>query len=593
MDLIGLDLSVKVLKFLKTKNSSEYFYLALLSLSCLYPLLGDPFFYYGNYVDCDTTRYFGLHVSLAENKFFENNYMDDRLPSLLPVYFLYKYFGMYWAHFLNYFLTFSISLFGLNLALKQFFDDNSRWLTLVIAACSPLLLGTLTLDYTASKAEMYSLYSLAFMGLAFNSTTRKKYLFYFCASFFFMSSMHSNFKYIMYLSFIPILYLTDLNPEKFRLVNFVKFVIAALFGYLVMIIFFGSINVIFLDGHFFSFKDLLFQISSDESQFRLDFLSRLEGTPLAIYFVVLFTWSLLHLRRVKRVDGYIVTVWSMFFLNLIYIIAGGNFFVPQRSSAFNTLLFFVFPAFIASPFLSKNVNLKFLPIFLVFGLYLATIKFINPQVYVWQNFGYQLGYYAVLIYVLIAIVTYTIPKYFKGGVLNAMSIILLVAAFCIIRPDNRGNGSWFQELGESDSRFEHYELQYEAAIYFRKFKFKGNPYFFFDLTDIPKGESIALSFNGCLAHLKVFHHSFKGLSSQYTNWTEGTVAELREMVSAEVGEQWMITSGDKIQYENFVRQNIIDSDIKIFEFIESYRYGSLKKEIFHIYRIKSINQLTE
>ncbi len=576
-----MSLLVTVKRRLKKICKSEQPYLVLLSLSCLFPLIQDPYFYYGNFIDCDTTRYFGLNVSLDTNKFFENHYMDDRLPALIPVHYLYRFFGMYWGHFLNYFLTYSIFILGLNLALKQFFDKNTRWLTLVVAACSPLLLGTLSLDYTASKAEMYSIYSLAFMGVAFNSK-KKKYFYYFLAAFFFGSSLHSNFKYIMYLSFIPILYFTDLNPMKFSYQSFWRFLAAAMSGYIVMLLVFGLLNVVMLDGYFLFFRDLYVQFVKNEAVYRLDFYSRLRETPLMIYFIVLFVWSCLHFLKNKKMDGYIVSVWSMFLLNLIYIFCGGNYFVPQRSSAFNILFFFVFPAFIVRPYIAKNVNIKFLPIFLIWGLCITMIKYINLQFYIAEYFGY----YAILVYVLVAITLYLSPRYIKWKPAVYMYLILSIILLCVIRPDNRGNGSWFQNLGESDKRFQNYKIQYDAGLYLKKYKFQRNPYFFFDFADSPKGESIAISYNGCTAHLKIFHHSFKGLPSSEKNWAQGDLSEFRMQISNKKEKQWLITSGDRLRYENFLRDNIINNDIKKIGFIESYRYGDNDSEVFHIYLIE-------
>lgn len=321
--------------------------LSILSLMYYkYPYLAFNFFQ-----SCDTFDYLHHSINYFTPSLNDNFYTNDRIAG----------FFLNWAFFLvnditiaknSLFITKAVLLSGAVLFfLRQLFSQQTALILLALWLSSPITIGDLTTDYSASSALFYSFLSF---GCLFRYLTQKRsHWFIVLSGVFFAFALHSNVKIILYISSIP-LFLINPKKKEYSVKTLGKFIFGGLLATAILMFF------AFLTGNdFFFFKDTILRYDADII-YRLDrinFLDISTYTNSMFLFYVYSSFMTLSILMHNKTKFPIIPVIISFTIPGFYYLLGGSIFIyssaPWIMPVFLYLLGYFLEKFRSSLNLSK------------------------------------------------------------------------------------------------------------------------------------------------------------------------------------------------------------------------------------------------
>lgn len=477
-------------------------FLANILILIIIPFFLVPDFLFGNDHLVDSWKYFGLNYQFLDFGKLFFSYMDDRLPILLFNGFMFKYLDLKTAIYLRYFLTTILCITVLYLSIKNIFGESTAKIISVLFLCNPLFYGLQSIDYPSIGVDIY-IFSSFFILTLDKYENNKKFIIF--ASFLFCCGIFSNFRSIIYYSWIPFVYLLNLNHNSNRL----KFIYHSILGLIIFIIFFGLINKL-LGRPFFFFYDQLFHLKNiNEGSYNPGLNIRLRQNPipqaLSIFIgVYLSLW----LHKNKKEYSFINNGF-IFFLIVIFtlIVISFNYF-ETTSVHWGFLIFYLIMGAVIT-------ELKVKYNFLILG-----ISFISILICFTQTPGYfrvlydELGnVYPIILIISFFLLTFASLKFQK---LNYIYLSLFFLIISNLRPDQFGEAHFFKSPSASSKS--EYEIIEKATKTLSKFMNSYRPLFLLD-NESEIYDKIRLSVSGGFWDSRFHLNSFKNSGIVLHNYT--------------------------------------------------------------------------
>lgn len=358
-------------------------------------------------------------LNYAEPKFDMVWYFDDRITALLPSVLLYKLFDFEVARWVNFIFYYILLSFSLLKALTSIFNKKISLLFFSLYIANPIVMGNLSHDYTAIKAEIFLYLSVYFISKYYKKS--ESIIDITWGGFFFACSIIANMKIILYGSFIfifPFYYLKNWRQLIKESIYFIG-------SFLLAFPIFGVVNSLLFNGDFWFYRDSINNLNADikygEDDFSyLDTYHAGFNPASFLSFIALFSFGLSLKIDLKKASFAFVPIFCL----LLYHIMGGSIFLHT------SIGWYFLPFFLCLWPISEKFDLKKLKIEYIFIIFTAVCLIQYNTFDIRGKFAYYWPYYFCYI------VLFSIPSLyivFKRE-MNNLFIAWLVILFLIIKP---------------------------------------------------------------------------------------------------------------------------------------------------------------